>query len=128
MSDTKAKDVHSIPLDKIDVSDPAIYCNDNWQRLFARLRAQSPVHYCADSPLGPYWSVTTHDLIKQVNSNHGVFSSAQGMTIMDADESSLGDEDIIMENFLGMDPPEHDTHRASVAPLLRQATLPILNH
>ena len=123
MSDTKAKDVHSIPLDKIDVSDPAIYCNDNWQPLFARLRAESPVHYCADSPLGPYWSVTSHDLIKQVNSNHGVFSSAQGMTIMDADESSLGDEDIIMENFLGMDPPEHDTHRASVAPSVAPSNL-----
>ncbi len=123
MSDTKAKDVHSIPLDKIDVSDPAIYCNDNWQPLFARLRAESPVHYCADSPLGPYWSITTHDLIKQVNSNHGVFSSAQGMTIMDADESSLGEEDITMQNFLGMDPPEHDTHRAAVAPSVAPSNL-----
>ena len=123
MSDTKATDVHSIPLDKIDVSDPAIYCNDNWQPLFARLRAESPVHYCADSPLGPYWSVTTHDLIKQVNSNHGVFSSAQGMTIMDADESSLGEEDITMQNFLGMDPPEHDTHRAAVAPSVAPSNL-----
>ena len=123
MSDTKTKDVHSIALDKIDVSDPAIYCNDNWQPLFARLRAESPVHYCADSPLGPYWSVTSHDLIKQVNSNHGVFSSAQGMTIMDANESSLGEEDIIMENFLGMDPPEHDTQRATVAPSVAPSNL-----
>ena len=123
MSDTKATDVHSIPLDKIDVSDPAIYCNDTWQPLFARLRAESPVHYCADSPLGPYWSVTSHDLIKQVNSNYGVFSSAQGMTIMDADESSLGEEDITMENFLGMDPPEHDTQRATVAPSVAPSNL-----
>ena len=123
MSDTKAKNVHNIPLDKIDVSDPAIYCNDNWQPLFARLRAESPVHYCADSPLGPYWSVTSHDLIKQVNSNHGVFSSAQGMTILDADESALGEEDIKMENFLGMDPPEHDTQRASVAPSVAPSNL-----
>lgn len=123
MSDTKAKNVHNIPLDKIDVSDPAIYCNDNWQPLFARLRAESPVHYCADSPLGPYWSVTSHDLIKQVNSNHGVFSSAQGMTILDADESALGEEDIKMENFLGMDPPEHDKQRASVAPSVAPSNL-----
>jgi hypothetical protein len=32
------------PLDSIDVSDPAIYQQDTWQPLFARLRREAPVH------------------------------------------------------------------------------------
>lgn len=116
MSETDAKDVNSIALDQIDVSEPGIFGNDTWRPWFARLRAESPVHYCADSPLGAYWSVTTHDLIKQVDSNHRVFSSAQGMTILDLDGSSLSEQDLVMENFIGMDPPDHDVHRATVAP------------
>ena len=116
MSETDTKDVNSIALDQIDVSEPGIFGNDTWRPWFARLRAESPVHYCADSSLGAYWSVTTHGLIKQVDSNHRVFSSAQGMTILDLDGSSLSEQDLVMENFIGMDPPEHDVHRATVAP------------
>jgi hypothetical protein len=37
------------PLGSIDVSDPAIYQQDRWQPLFARLRREAPVHYCAES-------------------------------------------------------------------------------
>ena len=48
------------PLSSIDVSDPAIYEQDTWRPLFARLRREAPVHYCADSRYGPYWSVTRY--------------------------------------------------------------------
>ena len=115
--------IGNIPLDQIDVSDPNLFGNDNWQPWFARLRSESPVHYCADSPFGAYWSVTTHDLIKQVDSNHRVFSSAQGMTILDVADSSLSEADLAMETFIGMDPPEHDVHRATVAPTLAPTNL-----
>ena len=123
MSKTNTKDVDSIALDQIDVSEPGIFGNDTWRPWFARLRAESPVHYCADSPFGAYWSVTTHDLIKQVDSNHRVFCSAQGMTILDVDDSSLSEQDLVMENFIAMDPPEHDLHRATVAPSVAPGNL-----
>ena len=123
MSEIEKKDANSVALEQIDVSDPRIFGDDTWQPWFARLRAESPVHYCADSPLGAYWSVTTHDLIKQVNSNHGVFSSAQGMTILDVEDSSLSEADLAMENFITMDPPEHDVQRAAVAPSVAPSNL-----
>ena len=123
MSEAPQPGIGNIPLDQIDVSDPNLFGNDNWQPWFARLRSESPVHYCADSPFGAYWSVTTHDLIKQVDSNHRVFSSAQGMTILDVADSSLSEADLAMETFIGMDPPEHDVHRATVAPTLAPTNL-----
>ena len=123
MSEASQPSVGNIPLDQMDVSDPNLFGNDTWQPWFTRLRSESPVHYCANSPFGAYWSVTTHDLIKQVDSNHPVFSSAQGMTILDVDDSSLGEADLAMETFIGMDPPEHDVHRATIAPSLAPGNL-----
>ena len=49
-----------IPLDEIDVSDPKLYQQDVWPPYFRRLRRDAPVHYCKDSPLGPFWSVTKY--------------------------------------------------------------------
>ena len=116
-------DVDSIPLEQIDVSDPSIYEHDCWQSYFARLRAEAPVHYQSDSPLGPYWSITTHDLIKQVDTNHQVFSSGQrGVSI--ADTPDIEERSGTAPNsFITMDPPEHDAQRATVAPSVAPTNL-----
>ena len=117
MSEATELDVNTVPLDQIDVSNASIFETDTWQPWFARLRKEAPVHYCAESPVGAYWSVTTHDLIKQVDSNHHVFSSAQGIAIPDAREGDETlDTDVPIENFISMDPPGHDIQRATVAP------------
>ena len=41
--------------------------------LVMRLRRDAPVHYCAESAYGAYWSVTTFDEIVQVEKNPEVF-------------------------------------------------------
>ena len=124
MSEATQLDINSIPLDEIDVSDASIYGDDTWPAYFERLRQEAPIHYCAESPLGAYWSVTTHDLIKQVDSNHQVFSSARGIAIPDAREGDEAlDTDVPIENFISMDPPGHDTQRATVSPSVAPSNL-----
>ena len=54
-------EIDSLPLKKGDVSDPTLYQNDNWHAYFQRRRRERPVHYCTDSPYGPYWSITRDD-------------------------------------------------------------------
>ena len=81
-----AMDINSIPLEQVDVSNPSIFESDTWQPWFSRLRQEAPVHYCPESAVGAYWSVTSHDLIKQVDTNHDIFSSAEGIAIPDAPE------------------------------------------
>ena len=66
------------PLGSIDVSDPSLYEQDTWRPLFARLRREAPVHYCAASPYGPYWSVTRYDDIMTVELDHVTYSSQLG--------------------------------------------------
>ena len=97
-------------LDDIDVSDPRMLEHNCWQPYFARLRAEDPVHYHADSPFGAYWSVTRLDDIKAVDMNHQVYSSEPVIVIGDPAE----DFDIPM--FIAMDPPRHDEQRKGVQP------------
>ena len=67
----------AMPLDEIDVSDPALYQHDVWQPYFGRLRREDPVHWCRTSEFGPYWSVTKYKDIIAVESNHRRFSSSR---------------------------------------------------
>ena len=112
---TMTEDVNSISLDKIDVSRPELYQGDTWQPLFARLRKEAPIHYLADSVNGPFWSVTSHELIKEVDTNHQVFSSEKGgIAIVDPYAAEEGQ--IQGQSFITLDEPKHMKQRMAVAP------------
>ena len=52
-------------------------------RYFPDCGEEDPVHYQADSPFGPFWSVTRFDDIVAVDSNHEVFSSEPSIVLAD---------------------------------------------
>lgn len=101
-------DPWTTPLDAIDVSDSRLYQQDAWRPYFERLRRDDPVHFTPDSPFGPYWSVTTHEDIRHVESRHEVFSSFPTIAIGDSPEGQY------IENFIAMDPPKHEQQRKTV--------------
>ncbi|MEM9397154.1 MAG: cytochrome P450, partial [Pseudomonadota bacterium] len=103
-------DPYSIPLDKLDVANPCIFqANEHWE-WFKRLREEEPVHYCADSTMGPYWSVTSHAEIMEVDTSHDIYSSEPTIVIQDEFD------DFRLPMFIAMDPPKHDVQRQTVAP------------
>lgn len=104
---------HDTPLDAIDVSNPAIYQKDIWQPLFARLRREAPVHYCAESRYGPYWSVSRYNDIMAVELDHATYSSQLGGGFQIADMPA----DMNRRAFIRMDPPRHTAQRKVVAPV-----------
>lgn len=73
--------------------------------------------------MGAYWSVSSHDLIKQVDTNHHVFSSAEGISIPTVSEEDFDENTVPIENFISMDPPGHDVQRATVAPSVAPSNL-----
>ena len=114
--------VNDVPLDEIDVSRPEIFLNDNWQPWFERLRKEAPVHYLADSVNGPFWSVTSHEMIKAVDTNNEIFSSeAKGIAIVDPYVAEEGQ--IQGKNFISMDGDEHIKQRMAVAPTVAPKNL-----
>ena len=117
-----ADDPYATPLDQIDVSRPELFERDTAAGYFARLRKEDPVHYCADSAYGPYWSVTSYNDIMAVDTNHQIYSSeaSLGGIIID-DNFQRGD--LVLPNFIAMDPPRHDEQRKTVSPIVAPANL-----
>ena len=111
---------YSLPLDKLDVSDPRLYHDDAWQPYFERLRKEAPVLFIPESPYGPYWSVTKYRDIIQVEVNHKAFSSSDELGGIMINDAPKGME---RTSFIRMDPPEHDSQRREVASTVNPATL-----
>ena len=110
-------DASSKPLDRIDVSDPALYRDDIWQPYFERLRRDDPVHFQPESEIGPFWSVTRYKDIMQAELSPGVLSSEGGITLLDRPE------ELKLPMFIAMDPPKHDDQRRVVQPIVAPANL-----
>ena len=108
------------PLADFNVAQPHRFKNNTMWPFFARLRREDPVHYCADSEFGPYWSITKYKDIMAVDTNHAAFSSDSGLggiTIRDQAE------DFKMPMFIAMDPPIHDAQRMAVSPIVAPGNL-----
>lgn len=114
------RDAWTIPLDRIDVSNPHLYQDDTWQPYFARLRRDDPVHYTENGMYGSYWSVTRYRDIMTVDTSQKVFSS-------DAMLGGIVIRDVPMDyrrpSFISMDPPKHDEQRKVVAPIVAPMNL-----
>jgi cytochrome P450 len=110
--ETARAEAWSVPLETLDVSLAERFANDTFRPFFERLRAEEPVHRCPESEFGPYWSVTKYNDIMTVDTNHGVFSSEGGITIVDERD------DFQLPMFIAMDPPKHDAQRKVVSPIV----------
>lgn len=111
---------YSMPLADIDVSNPELFRTDTMWPYFERLRKEEPVHFCAQSRVGPYWSVTKYNDIMAVDTNHGAFSS-------DINNGGIGIQDVKLEyrrqSFIAMDEPRHAQQRKTVQPMFTPANL-----
>lgn len=121
-----ARAVADIPLAEIDVSRPSLFQSDKVGIFFKRLRREDPVHYCADSAYGPYWSITKYNDIMAVDTNHKVYSSEAklgGIAIQDMHSDQVNLE---LEMFIAMDQPKHDAQRKAVTPAVTPSNLMLL--
>lgn len=108
----------------IDVSDPDLWARRETAPLLAQLRSEDPVHYCADSAYGPYWSVTRYDDIVDVETRHDEFSSASehgGVVIHDALTQKWSGH--TLEGFISMDPPRHGDQRAAASGIVSRPNI-----
>jgi len=110
-------DAETVAIEAIDVSQPALYRDDAWRPLFAKLREEDPVHYCSHSRTGPYWAVTRYEDIVSVDTDPTTFSSSYtrgGVTLENRTSS---------QSFMQMDPPAHTAKRKSVTPIVAPKSL-----
>ncbi|HEY2677919.1 MAG TPA: cytochrome P450 [Steroidobacteraceae bacterium] len=113
--------IAAMPLEQINPADPQLFVDDTVGFVFERLRREDPVHR-SHSPIpgfDDYWSITRYQDIMQVETNHAVFSSENGITLLDFPP---GDEQKL-PMFIAMDPPKHDEQRKAVNPIVAPANL-----
>ena len=110
-------DPYSIPLDQICMNQSRMFQNNVHGEYFRRLRTEDPVHYCAESEVGPFWSITKFDDIVKIDSNHKQFSSEPSI--------GIGNQaaDFTTPMFIAMDPPKHDVQRKAATPGVAPARL-----
>ncbi|HEU0099219.1 MAG TPA: cytochrome P450 [Allosphingosinicella sp.] len=109
----------SLPAEGLDVSRPELWRDGSVGALFERLRREDPVHFCAESAFGAYWSITRHRDIVEVEGRPEVFSSSfrhGGITL-------FGDRSSWFPMFIATDGGEHSAQRATAAPAFAPSAL-----
>ena len=101
----------TLSLDEIDVAHWDLMRFDTIWPYFERLRREAPVYHHEHSIVGPYWSVTSYDLVKAVDIDAARFSSEPtiGLFTPEADDQA--------SSFIAMDDPKHAAQRKTVAPV-----------
>ncbi|MFK8020456.1 MAG: cytochrome P450 [Pseudomonadales bacterium] len=108
------------PLDQINPSDASLYQRDAQWPMFKRLREEDPVHYCANSDFGPFWSITRFDDIVEIEKDTERFSSFPAIVLGDQDPEFL------IEQFIAMDDPRHGGQRKGVTPAVSPQSLKLM--
>ena len=114
-------DPYKMPLEELNVANPELFKQDRTAPYFTRLRDEAPVHYCAESQYGPYWSITRFKDILKIDADTENFSAdalTGGVTINGTPQTGA-----FTPMFIQMDPPVHDEQRAAVAPRLAPGSL-----
>lgn len=112
-------------LSALNPADPKLFSEEKILPYFKQMRAEQPVHYCKDSPYGPFWSVTRYNDIMAVDKDHEQFSSDANFGGIMIDDDIVGDpnSDFFVKSFITMDPPEHGPQRKAVSKIVAPASL-----
>jgi cholest-4-en-3-one 26-monooxygenase len=101
-----------------DPTDPIDLLEDTWAQgvpleTFARLRAESPVHFHPEVDGPGFWAVTKHADVRTISRDTGTYSSELGATFIDdqTDEALAQ----LRLSILNMDPPKHNRYRRLVS-------------
>ncbi|KTE38587.1 MULTISPECIES: cytochrome P450 [unclassified Sphingopyxis] len=105
------------PIDDDAIVDPATYADpDTYDRLFARLREEDPVHWTAPADYRPFWSVTKFADIQEVERNAAQFLNAPRMmlrplSVEEQVRKLTGGSALMLRDIVHMDGRDHMAHR-----------------
>ena len=119
-------DPWDIPLEEMDPAHPELFRANKVLPWFERLRAESPVHRCANSQFGKFWSITRYDDVKYVDTHHDLFSSDinnGGIRLGGRPLEGPPDPMFHLPMFIMADPPVHEQQRKAVAPMFAPSKL-----
>jgi cytochrome P450 len=102
------------------IVDPKTYASESlYHETFAKLRQEDPVHWCETADYRPFWAITRHADIMEVEFNPRNFlNDPRQFLVTKADEEMLfaqtGSRNFA-RNLVAMDDPDHKAFRALTA-------------
>jgi cytochrome P450 len=119
-----AAEAWSVPLEALNPAQTDLFANDAMWPIFDRLRKEAPIHWTPRNDVyDGFWSVTRYQDIMAVDTNHEVFSSADGIVLQTLEAKAESDKRPRGSSFIAMDPPGHDIQRKTVSPAVAPANL-----
>jgi len=126
-----AAEAWATPIEALNPAQSDLFVNDAMWPIFDRLRKESPIHW---TPRGDeydgFWSITRYQDIMAIDTNHEVFSSADGIVLQSLEAKAESEKRPRGNSFIAMDPPGHDIQRKTVSPAVApqnlQAMSPII--
>ena len=97
-----------------EILDPRRFAKDGYPHAdWARLRRESPVHWCGREEGESFWAITKHEDIIYVSRRPEVFENSPRLLM--SYDPGITAEDFPVRMLLNMDPPEHRSYRSLVS-------------
>ncbi|WP_439814354.1 cytochrome P450 [Zavarzinia sp. CC-PAN008] len=104
------------PLDDA-IADPKSYANeDTYHRVFAQLRREDPVHWTEPAGYRPFWTVSKHADIMEVERQNDLFLNEPRTVLSPIDierkvAEAMGEGGMVFRTLVSMDNPDHRGYR-----------------
>ena len=101
-----------------DIVSPGVYANPELLHArYARYRREEPVAWIDQEPYRPFWAVTRHADIMEVERQHQIFINEPRVTLVpreveDQTTAALGKRTAMVRSLLALDEPDHRKYRA----------------
>jgi len=108
--------------DGTELVDPHGYARSGYPHAtWARLRRESPVHWCEPAEIMPFWAITRHGHICEISKQPDLFLNGKGIvpaTREAAERIARGEKGPFdaMQTIITMDPPKHRKFRKVASP------------
>ncbi|HEX3783155.1 MAG TPA: cytochrome P450 [Pseudonocardiaceae bacterium] len=113
----------------ITLTNPLAYTNeDQIQAALRVLRRRAPVHWVETADYEPFWAITRHADVLEVERNSHIFLNAPRIRLAPkVQEVGRREQEIGLRTLIHMDDPEHRKKRAVTAAWFRPAAIRLLS-
>ncbi|MDB5430514.1 MAG: cytochrome [Caulobacter sp.] len=118
---------NATPIEAVNPAHADLFVADAIWPVFERLRNEAPIHWTPPGEVyDGFWSISRYADIMAVDTNHEVFSSADGIVLQTLEAKAEADKRPRGSSFIAMDPPGHDVQRKAVSPAVAPANLQVM--
>lgn len=116
-------------IDDVDLTDLDLFKSGLPTDVFRALREEDPVHWtpppsewAATTDPGGYWAVTSYEDVVAISRDVETFSAHDGF-FLNHDTDAANPVEVLRSTLTGMQPPQHTTYRALLAPPFRPTAI-----